>query len=403
MTTVEFLYRHPVENVVSALTLRPNRIIFIGNKCDKREDIYTRFIKEKLPLTKTEFVYTDTDNLTALINLLNEIVKTEKEVTFDLTGGEDLLFTAVGVILERYRQTQNITALRFDIKNNKIIKWNADEKIESFSTASLLVEEQIMLHGGVIIENNDDEIVLNNKTNLVIDKLWSVFKIDKHYNTNVKLLQRALKFNANTQDLFVNINIEGFKASERDDRTVDWLIEFLQFLKDGQILNSLKVTNREIEFSYNSTTAKELLEKSGNILEMKVLKTAKELQNKNNAPYFYDCRRSVIIDWDGKIGTNKTGDTKNEIDCILMKNLIPVFISCKGGDIEEVELYKLDAVANRFGGKYAKKVLISTNHGKDEISAAYFRKRAEDMNITLFENVHLLHDEEFLNMIKELV
>ena len=150
----------------------------------------------------------------------------------------------------------------YTIKNNKIIKWTADEKTESFSTASLLVEEQIMLHGGVILENKDDEIVLNDKTNSVIDKLWSVFKIDKHYNTNVKLLQRALKFNANTKDLFVNINVEGFKASERDDRTVDWLIEFLQFLKDGQILNSLKVTNREIEFSYSGTTAKELLEKS---------------------------------------------------------------------------------------------------------------------------------------------
>jgi hypothetical protein len=48
-------------------------------------------------------------------------------------------------------------------------------------------------------------------------------------------------------------------------------------------------------------------------------------------------------------------------------------------------------------------VLISTNHGKDEIAAAYFRKRAEDMNITLLENVHLLNDDEFLNMIKELV
>ena len=90
---------------------------------------------------------------------------------------------------------------------------------------------------------------------------------------------------------------------------------------------------------------------------MKVYKTATETKNQNGAPFYTDLKRSVIIDWDGKIGSSKTGDTKNEIDCIFMQNLVPVFVSCKGGEIDEAELYKLDAVARRFGGKYAKKVL----------------------------------------------
>ena len=149
--------------------------------------------------------------------------------------------------------------------------------------------------------------------------------------------------------------------------------------------------------------SKELLEKSGNVLEMKVYKTATETKNQNGAPFYTDLKRSVIIDWDGKIGSSKTGDTKNEIDCIFMQNLIPVFVSCKGGEIDEAELYKLDAVARRFGGKYAKKVLVSTNHGKDVTATAYFRKRAEDMNITLFENLHLMTEDDFINMIKDFV
>jgi len=400
LTTVEFLYRCPTENIASALTLHPDKIIFIGNKSDKRENIYTRFIKSKSPSTKTEFIYTDTGDLYNLVDILSDIAKSDTQITFDLTGGEDLLLTAMGVIVERFK---NITVQRFNINQNRLITWQSGEKTEKSTNASLSVDEQITLHGGMIVENTADEILLNKDTAPLIDALWSVFKRDKHYNTNVKLLQRALKLDRDGRDLVADISIAEFKASERDDRTSDWLIEFLQFLKDGQIVDSLNVTAQSIKFSFKSGAAKELLEKSGNILEMMVYKTAATLKNNNGAPHYTDLMRSVIIDWDGKVGSNKTGDTKNEIDCIFMKNLVPVFISCKGGDIEEAELYKLDAVANRFGGKYAKRVLISTNHGKDEISAAYFRKRAEDMNITLLENVHLLNAGEFSNTIKELV
>ncbi len=400
MTTVEFLYRCPTENIASALTLRPDKIIFIGNKSDKRENIYTRFIKSKSPSTKTEFIYTDTNDLYNLIEILSGIVKSDTQITFDLTGGEDLLLTAMGVMIERFK---NITVQRFNINQNRLISWKNGEKSERATNASLSVDEQISLHGGMIIENRADEIVLNEKTAPVIDALWSVFKNDKHYNTNVKLLQRAMKFNRDNRSLFANISINEFRKSEQDDRTADWLIEFLEFLKNDGIINYLDTQNNKILFSFSNNTAKELLEKSGNILEMKVYKTANEIKAQNGAPYYSDSMRSVIIDWDGKIGNNKTGDTKNEIDCVLMKNLIPVFISCKGGDIEEAELYKLDAVARRFGGKYAKKVLISANHGKDEIAAAYFKKRAEDMNITLLENAHLLSDSEFSNIIKDLV
>ena len=400
MTTVEFLYRCPTENIVSALTLNPDKIIFIGKKSKQSNSIYTDFIKSKSPKTKTEFIYTDTDDFENLIAILCNIVANENEITFDLTGGEDLLLVAMGVVLERVK---NITVGRFDINNNKLLIFKNKEKVERKTNAILTVTEQIALHGGMIIENPKDDIPLNSRTAPVIEALWSVFKADKHYNTNVKLLQRAMKFDCDSRELFAKINLTEFKNSEIDERTSDWLIEFLEFLKNDSIIDYLDITKREIKFSFSSNTAKELLEKSGNILEMKVYKTAINIKDQNGAPYYNDAKRSVIIDWDGKLGNNKTGDTKNEIDCIFMKNLIPVFISCKGGDIDEAELYKLDSIARRFGGKYAKKVLVSTDHGKDPIGTAYFRKRAEDMDVALFENVHLLSEEDFSNMIKEFI
>ena len=111
------------------------------------------------------------------------------------------------------------------------------------------------------------------------------------------------------------------------------------------------------------------------------------------------------MDWDGEFheSEDEKKDTENEIDVVLMRGLTPLFISCKNGSVNENELYKLDAVTNRLGGKYAKKALVATYLGKKQNSIEYFRQRAKDMNITLIDGVHLLDEEEFERTIKNII
>ncbi|MBQ3004644.1 MAG: hypothetical protein IJD88_01815 [Clostridia bacterium] len=66
----------------------------------------------------------------------------------------------------------------------------------------------------------------------------------------------------------------------------------------------------------------------------------------------------VVIDWDGKLhdeNTEKVLDTENEIDVLMMHGVIPVFVSCKSSSVDSNELYKLNTIAEKFGGPYAKK------------------------------------------------
>ena len=73
-----------------------------------------------------------------------------------------------------------------------------------------------------------------------------------------------------------------------------------------------------------------------------------------------DCRIGVHIDWDGVIHQSRGDDVLNEIDVLSLYKNIPVFISCKNGHVDQHALYELETVANRFGGKYAKKILVVT-------------------------------------------
>ena len=95
---------------------------------------------------------------------------------------------------------------------------------------------------------------------------------------------------------------------------------------------------------------------------MKVFLAALEAQENDGTKTYNDVMNGVYIDWDGDISTDQNGyDTENEIDVIMMHGMVPVFVSCKNGYVDKDELYKLNAVATRFGGKYAKKVLVATS------------------------------------------
>ena len=80
--------------------------------------------------------------------------------------------------------------------------------------------------------------------------------------------------------------------------------------------------------------------------------------------------------------------------------MIPVFVSCKNGCVETEELYKLSAVAEKFGGEYAKKVLIATALDERGSNADYLRERARDMNIRLVEKIQDADDSELQRIIR---
>ena len=58
------------------------------------------------------------------------------------------------------------------------------------------------------------------------------------------------------------------------------------------------------------------------------------------------------------------------------------------------ELYKLNTVADHFGGKYAKKVLVSTSLSTLGESGEYIRQRAADMGIKCIEDVQDMSETE---------
>ena len=108
----------------------------------------------------------------------------------------------------------------------------------------------------------------------------------------------------------------------------------------------------------------------------------------------------VVIDW--QTDDPDGADVLNEIDLILMHQMTPVFISCKNGEVSNEELYKFNTVAERFGGKYAKKVLIATALDPEDLSTRYLLSRADAMNIRVVTDLQRLEPTAAVRRIRNL-
>lgn len=401
MTIIEFFEKSPFENMVSCLTAKPETVIFLGDtaQMDKSLKVYKSFLNKKHIDTKLIPKQINKNDLKDIVKTLTEIIQTENDCIFDITGGDDLLLLGCGIVFATYRDQYSIKLQRFDLETGKIIDCDCDDEISFKGVFSVTVEELISLYGGVVLPENPQPSITADKQD--IDLLWDMARGKLSvWNDSVKYLTEFEKRSNNKMN--VSLELAPLKTSIINyHQKMSFYRAFLQELSKKGIISGLKISSENISYKYKNSVVRRCLNSPGDILEMKVLFEARHLQ-KDEKPFFDSCYIGVNIDWDGIIHNFK--ETKNEIDVILMRALTPVFISCKIGEIDEIEPYKLWTVAERFGGKHVKKVLIASHFKmKSQRAEEAFRNRAKDMGITFITDVINMSNHDWEITLKKLV
>ena len=117
MTVVEFFDKSPIENILSSLTMRLDKVIFIGREDSVNHsiEIYRNVLMKKGLNIEMEYRLVKENAPEMIGNVLSEIVETEHECAFDLTGGEELFLVAVGMVFQKYKGKKNLQMHRFNI------------------------------------------------------------------------------------------------------------------------------------------------------------------------------------------------------------------------------------------------------------------------------------------------
>lgn len=411
MTYIEFFDRIASENVSACLTYAPERVIYIGDNkklMERHIRYYSRVFEGRGQKIEFRYRTVSKSNLDNAVEVLQELVDRYDDCVFDITGGEEILTLALGIVFER-NPDRNIQIHRFNLRSNTIADCDKNGVTIYREPPTLSAEENVRIYGGDIVyggisEDKTYRWDLTEEFVRDVELIWSVCRANtKRWNAQIGTLEAVERAGATSGDgLTTTADLPAVRAalypySCKISRSI-----ITKLLEYG-LLTQFEY-GETITVSYKDEQVKKCLTKAGQALEMKIFVAAKRLTD-DGVPVYDDAVNGAVIDWDGELHEEETEavyDTENEIDVLLMHGVVPVFVSCKNGMVTADELYKLDVVAGRFGGKYAKRVLVATSRSVSGEAGRYFRQRARDMNIRLIENVQALNDEELAGKLKTL-
>lgn len=403
MTYIEFYDRLSVVNICACLANVPEKVALVGG--DKKDvskniDRYNQIFRQRGH--DVEFIpypIKDKNDLNEVVEQLLEIVDTHQDCAVDLTGGDNLELVAMGIVYQM-RRDRNIQLHRFNLHNNAIYDCDQDGTTIAVEPPQLSVEENIRIYGGDVVYEEDvpgttKRWDMTEDFEHDIDILWDICRRDpKGWNLQVNALNKAHERFAGEDSLELEFSIQDL-AEWMGEKYIN-IKPLLEELYRKGVLYFYYASGDQVSLIYKSSQIRQCLKKAGTVLEMKVYRMLLHTPDKDGTPLYNDVMQGVFIDWDAKT------DTANEVDAVVMKGMVPVFISCKNGQVRTDELYKLQSVAERFGQGYAKKILIATSLEDDQPSTQHFRQRAEDMKIRIIDNLHQMNDSQILNTFKKI-
>ena len=398
MTLLEFFTESHIDNIAACLRLRPESMIIVGDIDKMRTPVkrYRQLLKQRKQRTEITMCDVQGKDLGQTRKVLNRLVQSDEQMVIDLTGGDETALLAVGAALAELDadNLQRIRVEKFDHEHGVVIDCLNGNRSFTAKTITLTVEELISLHGGSIHSSTYQPPADCRCSEL--DGLWDIVSHSPHsWNKSITHLNEfesrsGFKTRIHLPLGHLRQDIHDFAEKEQAVRD---LLDKLE--KAGVIYNNS--TDSLLDYTYRSAMLRYCTLKAGNALEIKTLLEGRSALE-NGRPMFHSCQTSVNIDWGGEAydPEKDIAETSNEIDAVLMHGSTALFVSCKNGTIDEEELYKLHTVATRFGGPYAKKMLIATELDRRSIRAYQaFTQRAWDMDIFLVPDAAELSPEEW--------
>lgn len=379
IVNVEFFDENPIENVVTSLNYKVDKTLFFGyeSMLEENKRCVEKFLKEICGVQEVEFCIVDDVDLAGIMDTISNVVNHDLElghrVFFDLTGGESLPLVAFGIISKELMAPMHM----YDIQSNKMYEYGYEgspllSELAEYDPISLNLDGFISLYGGTInyrMHKDFKDTWSDEDIKDVVD-MWN---LSRNYKT--KWVHYSALFRKFMPDYRLNVQVDAkqFLMEINKNKMLGSIATFNQFLDACESAGFLKDVCHEngvYSYTYKNESIKNYFWDGGSILEIYAfLKESHE--NISN-----DCRVGVHIDWDGVIHNMPGKDVLNEIDIMSINDNLPTFISCKIGNVDQMALYELETVANRFGGKYAKKVLVVAK----DVAPGHLL-RAEEMGI----------------------
>ena len=378
---IEMFDKEPIENIITCLHFKMDKVIFFGQDdvmTDEAKALTKKALLEKCHVSDVSFVELSMKSIDRVLSVLTDTVMREEKnggrCFLDLTGGGEMVLVAMGM----YAATHKIPMHRYDVAEDELILLNArDISIEACvekRDVVLGIDDIIRLQGGMI----DYAMQKDSKENLEYDHFQrdaeAIWQLARENMRKWNAFSAVLKACKSTVESMLAETLDRKKVTEQTDKNSAFsegkgFEDYLDALEKARVIENLRIDSNHIRFRYKNSRVRGCLLEAGCALELHTY-----FERKNSGLYA-DCRIGTHLKW----GANSSDEgliVNNEIDVLALQGYCLTFVSCKGGAVDQMALYELDTVAERFGGKYAKKELVTAG-----FLDKHHQKRAEEMDI----------------------
>ena len=379
MVIAELFSAEVSENVLAALCLQPENLIYLGSRSvmsDERIAAVRAFFRGRKTAPRLTFLRVGDRDYAGAGAAIRDILAKYPDCRFEMTGGSDLLLAALGTAAAE----KPLTMFEIDVRKQalSLLRGRAPELKPGLfrPLRGIPVAEYLRLWGGELAESSYTMAArLPEKLEQDVADLWRVYVQAPQIWTKQCTILANLCARSRSGGLSVSAPVPEKCARSHIDR-----------LLKAKLISDYSEKGSVVSLRFRDQHVKRTLTRAGDLLELQVFLAAR-----GEPGFFTDAVMGAKIDWKG--GEVK-GGTMNEIDGLLMHGAVPVFVSCKLGAVPKEALYEVDSVAARFGGAYAVKALVCSRLSGSESARKAIRQRARDMDILLIEGVDGLSRRE---------
>lgn len=370
-TLIELYDERAIENILAPDMFHPRRIIYL---CPRevlrdhtRQQKLAAFYRKRGWEPELIFVGTSLFEADRILRQLFTIEEKYPDCAIDVTGGSDAALFAAGMFAAR----KGVPAFTYSRRKNRFYDISgADFADDLYCDLTYSIEDFFLMAGGTLLPGRVDNHILSQYLPY-FDPFFSCFLRFRHeWPTIISYIQRispAEYGQIPPLDITGSYTVKGERGS-RNSANEDALQELARI---GFIQDLTIIPDQQVSFRFRDVHTRAWLRDVGSVLELYTYKACVD------AAIFHDVISSAVVRWDDVLGH---GSVLNEIDVMAARGVIPLFLSCKACDIKTEALNELAILRDRFGGKGAKAVIVTT-----ESCNAAARHRAAQLGIAVID------------------
>ena len=385
-TLVELFCQEPLKNIITALAFRPKRLVMLVDTGAQHGEAFEntlRALRARLPELTISYFEADCNDPDCIAEALDALYAKYPNGVFEFTGGSELLLLCAFAFARRH----DAPMVHVDLPRKRLMSLNRCEALErSFVMPELTLADHLNMNGAFF--DGVGHVLMDKEQEPAVRAFCQqVMRNQTRWRKQCNYFQAAA---AGLEGLHVEAPAT-FIAVNRSRVTCD--VDYLYQLQDIGFLQNVRRENGRVQFDFVNETFKSYLTDVGVWLELYTYLMLRD------TGIFKEIYMSVRVGW-GDPADEYKGTAYNELDVVACNGLETIFISCKTGTPEPGDFNEIQVYAKKFGGRFGKAVLCTSQ----ELGRGYvgMYTRARDLGAAIVDRSDL-RDGRAVRLLQELM